>query len=643
MKKNIFISVWVMIMCFDLYAQIPDGYYDGTENLTKEGLKIKLHQIIRNHKKFKYEDFRDVILPVLDEDPNNSDNIILFYKNNSIPKSNFASGNDGWNREHTWPKSHGFPQESDTTYTDAHNLRPSDATVNSSKSNKDFDDIDNTVENEQGEAPNTYTNSDFWEPRDEIKGDVARILFYMDVRYESSRLNLELVDRSTFTGDPELGVLYTMIQWHEQDPVDDAERARHEGVFGYQKNRNPFIDHPEWVAQIWGSTSDPSLIADELNFSRDFGQVTLGSSLVQTYTLNARNLIDDVSIEVDEPFSLSTDQTNWTDSIGFTNDNSGDQKLTVYLSFEPQQSDVQSINEVIHYTDGDTTYLEVIGKEGTIQFLTIAEAREKSNGEVVNITGVVIDKGNNSSNSRVVYDGTAGVVVRSFDAGNESSNLTQGDSVIISGGLSEYNNLLQIEESPIKIEIVKQGVSLPAPQVITIDQIGEEYESELVKVEDVSFIGSGVFAGGGSSGNFTISDGTNTTTFRIGSSGHPLVGESVMPGTFDITGFVGQFGSSYQLSPRDLDDLVLLERVLGLNSLTESLIVYPNPASSFFNLKNGSTLSGEIYIIDLNGKIVSKVENVNQSISISHLEEGVYMVVLKNGDKALYTRLLVKK
>ena len=149
-KRTFLLSLFAVSLLPIFSQNIPDGYYDGTETLTGDDLKITLHKIIRNHKKFDYSDFRDVILPTLDEDPNNSDNIIVFYKNSSVPKEDFASGNDGWNREHTWPSSHGFPSQSDTTYTDAHNLRPSDATVNSSKSNKDFDDLENTVENEQG-------------------------------------------------------------------------------------------------------------------------------------------------------------------------------------------------------------------------------------------------------------------------------------------------------------------------------------------------------------------------------------------------------------------------------------------------------------------------------------------------------------
>ncbi|MCG8378800.1 MAG: endonuclease, partial [Proteobacteria bacterium] len=328
---------FLLTLTFSTVISIPviaQDYYDGTEGLTGEALKKKLHEIIRDHPVRSYSEFRDVILPDLDEDPNNSSNIILFYKNNSIPKADFANDDDSWNREHTWPTSHGFSNTSDTAYTDIHNLRPSDASVNTSKSNKDFDEIDHTPENEQGEAPDTYTNDDFWEPRDEIKGDVARILFYMDVRYNSDRLDLKLVDRESFSDDPEIGVLYTLIKWHELDPVDNAEITRHEGAVGYQGNRNPFIDHPEWVESIWGNSTDPLLILNELSFSRDFGEVAIGSESVQQYKINAYNLESSVTVSTEAPFSVSGDGTNWSESISL-GESGESETFTVFLRFQP--------------------------------------------------------------------------------------------------------------------------------------------------------------------------------------------------------------------------------------------------------------------------------------------------------------------
>ena len=634
--KNSITFLFVLLSGSLIGQSIPEGYYEGTSGLTGESLKTVLHQISRGHTVRSYSEFRDVILPDLDEDPENEDNIILFYKNNSIPKQSFASNNepDFWNREHTWPSSHGFSNNSDTAYTDVHNLRPSDATVNSSKSNKDFEDIENSAENEEGEAPDTYTNDDFFEPRDEIKGDVARILFYMDMRYESDRLDLDLVSRETFTGDSEMGVLSTLIKWHEDDPVDQYEIDRHEKAFGYQDNRNPFIDHPEWVAEIWGSSTDPYMNVDQLNFSPDFGLVEAGTVFGQQYTLVANNLTADIDVSVEAPFQVSVDGETYFEEITLTHiAGETNEEYTVYLQFAPTADDGATYQRTVtHSTAGanDVT-IDVMGTEGSVEIITIAEAREQSLGTVVYVTGVVIDEGNNSGNSRVIYDGTAGIVVRSFDAGNESSNLIQGDSVVVSGGLSEYNNLLQIEESPIVIDVVSQGADLPNPIELTIEQIEEAYESQLVTIKGVRFDRPGApFQGGGSAGNFTIEDNTGSLTLRIGSSSHPLVGTLVPEGFYDVTGFVGQYGSDYQISPRSEADLVTAGTSGEVLYVEDGqLTLYPNPVKD--DLKINGTDIIQVQVFNKSGMMLYQDVDIRKEISIdmNDFEAGLYLVSIQ--------------
>lgn len=560
---RIFFFLLILFSASVALAQAPAGYYDGTSGLTGEPLKLKLHQIIKGHQVYTYSQIKDILMDV-DEDPGNTNNIKLIYKGGSIPKTNFATNNepDFWNREHTWPKSHGFPDDVDTAYTDAHMLRPSDASVNSDRSNKDFNNVEHIAANEQGEAPDTYTTDDFWEPRDEVKGDLARIMFYMDTRYESPALDLELVDRPTYLDAPELGVLYTLLDWHEQDPVSQEEIDRNNGIYGYQGNRNPFVDNPDWVADIWGSTSNPLILLDKNAFSEDFGWVAASNSLTQVYSVSAYNLAGDVAITTQAPFALSLDNVNFSSSVTIVNDaGQTKQEVDIYLRFSPTVADGAVYNEIVTHTSSGANTVEmfVTGQEGEIPLETIAEARSANLGEVVKVTGVVIDKQNNSGNSRVIYDGTAGIVVRSFDAGNESAPLVHGDSVVVTGKLGEYNGLRQISESPITIDLIKQNAEVAAPQEVVIADVGESHESELIIVKNVTFVEEGsTFAGGGAAGNFTITDGANELTFRIGDAGHPLVGTTVPHGIYDIVGVVGQFAGDYQLSPRNADDLIFV-------------------------------------------------------------------------------------
>jgi len=238
----------------------PGAYYMGINTtLTGEAMKSQLNSLIKGHKSQSYSCVW-TILKESDEDPYNSNNVIGLYTRRSIPKSmqdNGSNGSDAWNREHVWAKSHGFPSKSQDGYTDAHHLRPADKSVNSSRGHEDFDDGGSP----HYECSGCRSDSDSWEPPDEVKGDIARMMFYMVVRYEGSDSSgtpdLELVNVDTDSGDPEFGWLDTLLDWHNQDPVSSAELDRNQIIYEWQGNRNPFIDHPEWVANIWGGGSNP--------------------------------------------------------------------------------------------------------------------------------------------------------------------------------------------------------------------------------------------------------------------------------------------------------------------------------------------------------------------------------------------------
>jgi endonuclease I len=161
-----------------------------------------------------------------------------------------TASTDSWNREHIWPKSHGFPGEGQLAHTDIHHLRPADVTCNSDRGNLDFDESD-----EAHPERASWRDADSFEPRDAVKGDIARMLFYMDVHYagEDGVPDLELIDADGNSG-PVLGHLCTLLAWHAADPVDDLERRRHQRIVQVQGNRNPFIDRPEFAAANLGQS-----------------------------------------------------------------------------------------------------------------------------------------------------------------------------------------------------------------------------------------------------------------------------------------------------------------------------------------------------------------------------------------------------
>ena len=302
-------------------ASIPQDYYQEANGKSSEQLKEALHQIISNHTVFPYTssstDTWD-ILQLSDQDPENHDNMILVYTGRSQDKgyrdgsgnySQYENGNgtqnNSWNREHVWPKSHGFPDEDDNAYTDVHNLKPSDRSVNSSRGTKDYD----YGGSQHSEASDCLTDSDSWEPSDFVKGDIARILFYMVVRYDpgydhnNNSFDLELVDYTTpGNNDPILGKLSSLIQWHFDDPVDDFEINRNEVIFGFQQNRNPFIDHPNLVNFLWGEN-----VGQNWNESLSFNNIRFDNDLTifPNPTNGILNFTEDLQNEKIQIFSLT--------------------------------------------------------------------------------------------------------------------------------------------------------------------------------------------------------------------------------------------------------------------------------------------------------------------------------------------------
>ena len=224
-----------------------NGYYETAAGLQGAALKAELHEIIDGHQQLSYSGVWDA-LKVTDEDPNNPNNVLLLYSGES--RSKLLNGGDvgDWNREHTWAKSHGDFGTTMGAGTDIHHLRPTDVQVNGLRGNLDFDFGGSTVSGCDG----CLRTSTSWEPPDRVKGDVARMVFYMAVRYEpGDPVDLELNNQLNNGSAPYHGKLSVLLQWHAQDPVSVWEQQRNEKIEAIQGNRNPFIDHPEWAESIW--------------------------------------------------------------------------------------------------------------------------------------------------------------------------------------------------------------------------------------------------------------------------------------------------------------------------------------------------------------------------------------------------------
>ncbi len=261
-------------------AGTGSGYYATVNATSAANLRATLHPVIDDHTKLPYSASGSVdtwyVLDRADQDPLNTNNILDIYKNATYVKA--GAGNNFYNREHTWPKSLGFPNDGSTNYpyTDTHMLMASDISHNSARGNLPFNNCPTGSEvfgtlayaGQGGSGQNNYRCGNYWQVWDKLKGNVARAMFYFDVRYEGgthgitgvAEPDLRLTDNASLivqsTGNASvayMGLLAVLIQWHNADPVDDRERLRNDIIQNYQGNRNPFVDNPQWVACLYQS------------------------------------------------------------------------------------------------------------------------------------------------------------------------------------------------------------------------------------------------------------------------------------------------------------------------------------------------------------------------------------------------------
>lgn len=275
----------------------PSNYYDDVDPSSADTLRSTLHAIIDDQSVFRYThptkpgdenhkvDTWDIVA-LADAHPEQPARVLDVYLNNTFTRQLKGNHSDPhYDREHSWPKSYGFKKDTtkNSAYSDCHHLFAAYSSYNSSRSDKPYgtseqdpDKRRHTLENlgrggalsDEPDSSN-YSFTNVWQTWIGRRGDVARAMFYLDARYEGGRRwdgnfepDLQLTDTiddiETLNdawetgGSGFMGLKSVLLVWHKQDPVDDLERRHNAVVYLFQGNRNPFIDHPEWVTVIFG-------------------------------------------------------------------------------------------------------------------------------------------------------------------------------------------------------------------------------------------------------------------------------------------------------------------------------------------------------------------------------------------------------
>jgi endonuclease I/methionine-rich copper-binding protein CopC len=303
------------------------GYYERVDDSSCRALRSTLHGVIDDHSAVAYSDSGNTwtpgdpstydvweVLNLADEDPLDPSKVLDIYRNESYAK--ISGGTGVYNREHVWPNSQGFNdiQTLDgfpyAPYVDTHMLMASNTTYNSNRSSRVFatcnasctrDDTIFNAANGDGGGPTAYPmsgppdhnwytagndgGSGSYEVWDFRRGDLARAMLYMDVRYEGgrnsknfqrepdliltdNRANIVVTPSGSFQSVGYSGLLTPILAWAQADLPTAAEGLRNDVVESVQGNRNPFVDHPEWIPIAFATPcTGPDLVAVDDDFT----------------------------------------------------------------------------------------------------------------------------------------------------------------------------------------------------------------------------------------------------------------------------------------------------------------------------------------------------------------------------------------
>ncbi|MDN3666581.1 endonuclease [Algibacter miyuki] len=551
---------------------------------------------------------------ITDQDPDNLNNVLLIYGYNDTDgnyvtdrtRSNMSSGGDSgtdWNREHTFPNSLASPKLESTgrdvpPYADAHNLRPSDVTMNSNRGNLKY--ITNIGTDGQLITTTAANISGSWYPGDEWKGDAARIIMYMYLRYGTQCKPSFVAIGETNTIDPNM--INLLLEWNAQDPVSIVENQRNayhgdaNKTYG-QGNRNPFIDNPYLATVIWGGQSAINRWGESQ--PTDTEAPTIPTNLVATNV---------TSTTVDLSWTPSTDDTG----------------VTSYQIY---------VDGVYFLSSQSTTTITLTGlnPETTYSFAVLAAdlANNKSDlSDAVNATTL--------EDSTPVIDACITETFENLVSTDGLNNNQYGNRTWTGNdGGSWTASLARIDE-----------VISPESKAITFDVRGTKAGN----------LTSPMFPGGignltattqraysGGSGNLDVLVNGNV----VGSLPYGDSAQTTTISNINITGNV-TIVITENTSGGDrvtLDDLswTCYASLSTDDIFLENLKIYPNPTKgSNINIDTNQPLEFGIY--DILGKQTNKgvISSSAKSIDVANLEQGVYILKLSSEVRSI-TKKIVKQ
>ncbi|PQB07170.1 hypothetical protein BST83_08415 [Polaribacter filamentus] len=604
MKKTLLLlTLFISLISFGQLT-VPtnlQAYYNGVDfNKTGTSLfdDLAVKTIAKHTKYLSYQEIWDVS-KITDEDPLNVNNVLLIYgyddnDGNYITdrsrSKNLNGGTQGsdWNREHTFPNSLANPKLETSginspPYSEAHNLRPSDVIMNGNRGNLKF----------TSGSGNASVVSGNWYPGDEWKGDAARIIMYMYIRYGNQCLPSFASVGTTNSIDPNM--INLLLEWNAQDPVSTIEdnRNNYHGNTSNtyaQGNRNPFIDNPYLATAIWGGSQANNRWGS--NPDADTEAPTVPTNII------ASNI------------TATTVDLNWTAS----NDNIG---VTAYNI----------------YVDGNY-YISTNSSATTITVANLASETTYS------FSVLAADLANNTSS-----------LSTSINATTLEASSGSGDSCVFetfetmpdnSGSYSDrtwtgVNN------------IVWNATRTRTDQVINGRAVAIDF-----RTNEGSMTSSTIANGLGSltaSTQRAFSGGTGTVDILVNGNvvGTLPYNETIQTTTISNINITGNITVKIAKSASGADRVIIDDlnwscySTLNIkNENLKNIKMYPNPVNGN-TLSISSTEKTAIIIYNLLGKVVKKatITADNNLIDISNLAKGIYIVKM-NINNATASKKLIK-
>jgi len=599
------------------FSQIPSGYYN-TATSTGYTLKTQLSNIIDDHNDQGYnaidgfmssydldnyyETGSNTILDVYSENPSSSDPY------NFTPGvdecGNYSNEGDCYNKEHVIPQS--VFSSNTPMQSDAHQLLPTDGRVNGFRGNFPFGRVnDNNLVSQSGISNPTQNGSKLganlnsgyssgysgtvFEPINEFKGDIARIYFYFITRYENQVGNWSSFAMFDGSSDQVLQTTFLsiLIEWHLSDPVSQKEIDRNNNIYyNHQNNRNPFVDHPEYVSMIWNPVTDTEAPTAATNLIASNPTM---SSIDLSWTAGTDNIaVNTYDIYVDDTNTLSTSNT----SITVTGLAANTEFCFTVFAKDASQNTAPSSNESCETTEQGASSTNEIFISEYVEGSSNNKALEIANftGNLINLSGYTI-------------------------ARDVNGNGTYGAALQLTGMLATGN-----------VHVISRG-NASAETVALADQISSGDAMSFNGDDPVGLFKNGVlidiFGNFGGTNNFANATYRRKQTVINPTTVFDLAGEWVTSTTNDIT------------------DLGSHSAPLGSNDLQEnSFSFFPNPArlnKLFF--KSTRPLSVEVY--SLTGKLILNTTiDSSKSLDISSLNTGLFIIKMRSDSGTKIKKLI---